>query len=142
AGADQGVGLCRLRFRPRLGAHRAPLGGGWSRGVGLGGGHRCALGALVHLLAPSAGHARDRLTERTRGRPRTCYVYCMRGVRGALFVSLFSVAALAEAEKPRLAVLEFASKLANHEVEPGYFSEVVRGVALEEASSARVITRE
>ena len=45
-------------------------------------------------------------------------------------------------EKPRLAVLEFSSKLGNREVEPGYFSEVVRGVALDEAPGTRVITRE
>src|SRR6202022_1830605 len=57
AGAAQGVGLCRLRHRPRLCAHRPPLGGRWPGGVGLGGGHRRALGTLVLLLAPPAGHA-------------------------------------------------------------------------------------
>ena len=38
----------------------------WAKllGVGLGGGHRRALGALVLLLAPPAGHASDRLTAR------------------------------------------------------------------------------
>src|SRR5207237_4126908 len=59
-GAAQGVGLCRLRHRPRLCAHRPPLGGRWPGGVGLGGGHRRALGALVLLLAPPAGHAGER----------------------------------------------------------------------------------
>ena len=33
-------------------------------GVGLGGGHQRALGALVLLLAPPAGHAGERLTAR------------------------------------------------------------------------------
>jgi len=42
--------------RHRLCAHRPPLGGRWPGGVGLGGGHRRALGALVLLLAPPAGH--------------------------------------------------------------------------------------
>ena len=62
AGAAQGVGLRRLRHQPRLGAHRPPRGGRWPGGVGLGGGHRRALGALVLLLAPPAGHAGERLT--------------------------------------------------------------------------------
>jgi hypothetical protein len=62
AGAAQRMGLRRLRHRPRLGAHRAPLGGRWLAGVGLGGGHRRALGLLVLLLAPPAGHAGERLT--------------------------------------------------------------------------------
>ena len=70
AGAAQGVGLRRLRHQPRLGAHRAPLGGRWSGSVGLGGGHRRALGALVLLLAPPAGvicsYAGERLTARRR----------------------------------------------------------------------------
>jgi len=57
-------GLRRLRHQPRLGAHRPPLGGRWPGGVGLGGGHRRALGALVLLLAPPAGHAGERLTAR------------------------------------------------------------------------------
>src|SRR5216684_3887838 len=61
AGAAQGVGLCRLRHRPRLCADRPPLGGRWPGGVGLAGGHRRALGALVLLLAPPAGHAGERL---------------------------------------------------------------------------------
>src|SRR5262249_8062160 len=63
-GAAQGVGLRRLRHRPRLGAHRPPL--GWRRpgGVGLGGGRRRALGALVFLLAPRSGYAGERLTAR------------------------------------------------------------------------------
>ena len=39
---------------PRLGAHRPPLGGRRRGGVGLGGGHRRALGALVLPLAPRA----------------------------------------------------------------------------------------
>src|SRR5437660_10638582 len=47
----------RLKHRPRLCAHRPPLGGRWPGGVGLGGGDRRALGALVLLLAPPAGHA-------------------------------------------------------------------------------------
>src|SRR5881409_3593687 len=64
AGAAQGVGLRRLRHRPRLCAHRPPLGGRWPGGVGLGGGHRRALGALVLLLAPPAGHAGERLSAR------------------------------------------------------------------------------
>src|SRR5436190_339664 len=64
AGAAQGVGLRRLRHRPRLRAHRPPLGGRWPGGVGLGGGQRRALGALVLLLAPPAGHAGERLTAR------------------------------------------------------------------------------
>src|SRR5213594_4246743 len=66
AGAAQGVGLRRLRHRPRLCAHRPPLGGRWPGGVGLGGGHRRALGALVLLLAPPAGHAGERLTAHRR----------------------------------------------------------------------------
>jgi len=44
----------------------------WAKllGVGLGGGHRRALGALVLLLAPPAGHAGERLTaHRGRFRP-------------------------------------------------------------------------
>jgi hypothetical protein len=37
----------------------------WAKllGVGLGGGHRDALGALVLVLAPPAGHAGERLTK-------------------------------------------------------------------------------
>ena len=50
--------------RPRLCARRPPLGGRWRGGVGLGGGHRRALGALVLLLAPPAGHPGERLTAR------------------------------------------------------------------------------
>src|SRR5258708_24447074 len=61
AGAAQRVGLRRLRHQRRLCAHRPPLGGRWPGGVGLGGGHRRALGALVLLLAPPAGHAGERL---------------------------------------------------------------------------------
>jgi hypothetical protein len=40
----------------------------WAKllGVGLGGGHRRALGALVLLLAPPAGHAGERLTAHHR----------------------------------------------------------------------------
>src|SRR5262249_17772138 len=53
-GASQGGGLRRLRHHPRLGAHRSPLGGRRPGGVGLGGGHRRSLGALVLLLAPPA----------------------------------------------------------------------------------------
>jgi hypothetical protein len=53
-GVAQGVGLRRLRHHPRVGAHRPPLGGRWPGGVGLGSGHRRALGALVFLLAPPA----------------------------------------------------------------------------------------
>ena len=51
------LGLRRLRHHPRLCAPRPPLGGRWPGGVGLGGDHRRALGALVLLLAPPAGHA-------------------------------------------------------------------------------------
>jgi hypothetical protein len=40
--------------RPRLRAHRPPLAGRCPAGVGLGGGHRRALGALVLLLASRA----------------------------------------------------------------------------------------
>ena len=36
--------------------------GRWPGGVGLGGGHRRALGPLVLLLAPPAGRAGERLT--------------------------------------------------------------------------------
>src|SRR2546426_854635 len=43
--------------RPGPRAQRPPLGGGWPGGGGLGRGHRRALGALVLLLAPPAGHA-------------------------------------------------------------------------------------
>jgi hypothetical protein len=62
AGAAQGGGLCRLRDHPRLCAHRPPL--GWRRpgGLGLGGGHRRALGTLVLPLTPGASHAGERLT--------------------------------------------------------------------------------
>src|SRR6266436_914162 len=49
-----------------LGAHRPPLAGRWPGGVGLCGGHRRALGALVLLLAPPAGHAGERLTAHCR----------------------------------------------------------------------------
>jgi hypothetical protein len=35
----------------------AHLSGRWPRSVGMGGGHRRALGALVFLLAPRTGHA-------------------------------------------------------------------------------------
>ena len=59
-------GLRRLRHQPRLGTHRPPLGGRWPGGVGLGGGHRRAVGALVLLLAPPAGHACERLTAHRR----------------------------------------------------------------------------
>src|SRR5262245_32061751 len=52
--ASQGVGLRRLRHHPRLGAHRSHLGGRRPGGVGLGGGDRRSLGALVLLLAPPA----------------------------------------------------------------------------------------
>jgi hypothetical protein len=45
-------------------AHRPPRGGGRPGGVGLCGGHGRALGALVLLLAPPAGHAGERLTAR------------------------------------------------------------------------------
>src|SRR5262249_9541149 len=62
AGAAQGVGLRRIRHQPRLGADRPPLGGRWPGGVGLRCGHQRALGALVLLLAPPAGHAGERLT--------------------------------------------------------------------------------
>jgi hypothetical protein len=61
AGAAQRLGLRRLRHHSRLCAHRPPLGGGRPGGVGLGGGHRRALGALVLLLPPRAGHAGERL---------------------------------------------------------------------------------
>ena len=54
AAAAQGMGLGRLRHRPRLGAHRAPLGGRWPRGLGLGSGYRCALGDFVLPLASPA----------------------------------------------------------------------------------------
>ena len=42
----------------------------WAKllGVGLGGGHRRALGALVLLLAPRGGHAGERLTATSRTR--------------------------------------------------------------------------
>ena len=45
----------RLRHHARLGPHRPLFGGRWPGGVGLGGGHRRALGALVLLLAPDTG---------------------------------------------------------------------------------------
>ena len=50
AGAAQGVGLRRLRDHPRLCAHRPPLDRRGPGGVGLGGGHRRALGALVNFF--------------------------------------------------------------------------------------------
>jgi hypothetical protein len=64
--AATGKRIRRLPIRPAspstsLGAHRPPLGGRWPGGVGLGGGHRRALEALVLLLAPPAGHAGKRL---------------------------------------------------------------------------------
>ena len=65
AGEAQRVGIRRLRYQPRLGDHRPPRGGRWPGGVGLGGGHRGALGAFVLLLAPPAGHAGERLTTHT-----------------------------------------------------------------------------
>jgi hypothetical protein len=39
---------------------------GFAIDLGLGGGHRRALGALVLLLAPPAGHAGERLTAHRR----------------------------------------------------------------------------
>src|SRR5262249_55375597 len=51
-GVAQRVGLRRLRYHPRLGAHRPFLNRRGSGGVGLGGGYQRALGALVLLLAP------------------------------------------------------------------------------------------
>jgi len=48
-------------FAITLGSAR---GGRWPGGVGLCGGHLRALGALVLLLAPPGGHARERLTAR------------------------------------------------------------------------------
>ena len=44
-------------IRPRFGADHSPLGGRWPGSVGLGGGHRRALGTLLLLLAPSADEA-------------------------------------------------------------------------------------
>src|SRR2546421_1331838 len=64
AGAAQRICLRRLRHHPRLGARCALLGGRWSGSVELGGGHRRAVGAVVLLLAPPAGHAGERLTAR------------------------------------------------------------------------------
>ena len=46
----------------------AHLGGRWPGGVGLCGGYRRALGALVLLLAPPGSHAGERLTARTQER--------------------------------------------------------------------------
>ena len=57
AAAPQGVGLRRLRHRHRLGHHRARRVRRRRAGVGLGGGDRNAVGALVRLLAPLAGDA-------------------------------------------------------------------------------------
>src|SRR6185312_3933195 len=57
AGAAQGVGVRRVRHRPRLGAHRAPLGGRRTAGLGLGSRHARALGACLSLLAPPRGGA-------------------------------------------------------------------------------------
>ncbi len=54
AATAQGVGLGRLRDRPRLGADRSPRGGRRPGGLGLGSGHRRAVGDLVLLLAPPA----------------------------------------------------------------------------------------
>ncbi len=55
AGAAQGVGLRRLRHRPRLGADRSPRGGRWPGGMGLGGSHWRRLGDLVlHVASPGA----------------------------------------------------------------------------------------
>ena len=47
--------------------HDAELSGRWPGGMGLGGGHRRPLGALLLLLAPPAGHAGERLTARPSG---------------------------------------------------------------------------
>src|SRR6185369_8590356 len=61
-GAAQGMGVRGLRHQSRLGAHRSLLGRRWPGGVGLCGGHRRTLGALVLLLAPPPGHSGERLT--------------------------------------------------------------------------------
>src|SRR5438105_14129684 len=76
AGAAQGVGLCRLRHRARLCAHRPLLGGRWPGGVGLGGGHQRALGVLVFLLAPPAGHVYRLFA----GGPFSCTAACTSAV--------------------------------------------------------------
>ena len=55
AGFAINLGSCR---------HRPPLGGRWPAGVGVGGGHRRALGAVVPPLAPPAVHAGERLIAR------------------------------------------------------------------------------
>ena len=65
-GVAQGVRLRWLRHHPRLDAHCPLLGGRWPGGVGVGGGHQRAMGALVllvaPLVAPPAGHTGERLT--------------------------------------------------------------------------------
>src|SRR5581483_4606971 len=55
--AAQGVGLRRVRHHPRFGAYRSPVGGRRSGELGLGRGHRRALGPLLLLLAPPAVRA-------------------------------------------------------------------------------------
>ena len=61
-GVAQGVGLRWLRHHPRLDAHCSLRGGRWPGGVGVGGGHQRAMGALVLLVAPPPGHTGERLT--------------------------------------------------------------------------------
>ena len=53
AGFAIDIGVC---------AHRPLLGRRWPRGMGLGGGHRRAVGAVVRLVAPPPGRAGARLT--------------------------------------------------------------------------------
>src|SRR5207302_4692865 len=57
-------------------AHRPLLGGRWPGGVGLGGGHQRALGVLVLLLAPPAGHVYRLFA----GGPFSCTAACTSAV--------------------------------------------------------------
>ena len=63
-----GFWIATALFSLQIGFTAYALGGRWPGGVGLGGGHRRALGALVFLLAPRAGHAGERLTATSRMR--------------------------------------------------------------------------
>ncbi len=67
--AAQGVGLRRFRHRRRLGHHRSRRGGRRRIGVGLGRGHRRALGPVVLFLAAPPGQVVTREMELPMKKP-------------------------------------------------------------------------
>jgi len=80
-----GMGLRRLRHQPRLRAHRPSLRGRWPGGMGFCGGHQCALGPLVLVLAPHAVHVDGEgascVSVGGRGRARPSLEGAMEGAR-------------------------------------------------------------